>query len=81
MQVANEAASEKPQKPEGDAEKLSKKFEKGIDKGRWMWYNSKAVRAKAGRRSLKIEQQKRSTKQKQKCEIHSRQRVNIYSTK
>ena len=30
------------------------------------------------RRSLKIEQQERSTKQKQKCEIHSRQRV-IYT--
>ena len=56
--------AKKPQKPEGDAEKTFKKsLKKGIDKGRRMWYNSKAVRAKAGRRSLKIEQQKRSTKQ------------------
>ena len=48
--------------------KVKKTFEKGIDKGKEVWYNNKAVRSKAGsERSLKIEQQEISTKQKSKC--------------
>ena len=45
------------------SKKLEKTFQKGIDKGKGVWYNTKAVAKKAAR-SLKIEQQERSTKQK-----------------
>ena len=46
-------------------EKNLKKFQKGIDKGERLWYNTKAVaRKRAAERSLKIEQQEISTKQK-----------------
>ncbi len=41
--------------------KVEKTFKKGIDKANEMWYNIKAV-AKRRQRSLKIEQQERSTK-------------------
>ena len=44
-----------------------KKFKKGIDKGKEMWYNTKAAVKKGSERSLKIEQQEISTKQKAKC--------------
>ena len=45
--------------------KVEKTFKKGIDKGKVVWYNSQAVRPKGkteSTRSLKIEQQERSTK-------------------
>ena len=40
------------------------KLKKGIDKGEEMWYNTKAAVKKGSERSLKIEQQEISTKQK-----------------
>ena len=57
-------------------EKTSKNFQKGIDNGKTLWYTIKAVAKKDSERSLKIEQQEISTKQKSKCK--SRQRV-IYT--
>ena len=55
-----------------------------LDKVKEMWYNSRAVRERGlsgdSERSLKIEQQERSTKHSM-CETLSRQRVNIYSNK
>ena len=48
-------------KPQKNIEKNEKSFKKGIDKRIWMWYNIK-VAARAAIRSLKIEQQERSTK-------------------
>ena len=42
-------------------EKNEKTFKKGIDKREMMWYNIK-VAAQVAKRSLKIEQQERSTK-------------------
>ena len=44
--------------------KLEKKFKKGIDKAEAVWYNTKAVAKRGSERSLKIEQQEISTKQK-----------------
>ena len=41
--------------------KSEKTFKKGIDKREMMWYNIK-VAAQVAKRSLKIEQQERSTK-------------------
>ena len=44
-------------------EKNLKKFQKGIDKGKRLWYNTKAVaRKRAAERSLKIEQQREKYK-------------------
>ncbi|MBR2293135.1 MAG: hypothetical protein IKA44_02350, partial [Clostridia bacterium] len=54
---------------EKNFQKNEKNFKKGIDKGKVMWYNSQAVARRElrdGERSLKIEQQERSTKQKNK---------------
>ncbi len=46
---------------------FQKTLKKGIDKRKEMWYNSQAVRESvAAERSLKIEQQERSTKH---CEV------------
>ena len=42
--------------------KTFKKFQKGIDNGKKVWYNSRAAEKKGSERSLKIEQQERSTK-------------------
>ncbi len=42
---------------------FSKKYKKGIDNAKAVWYNTKAVAEKRGERSLKIEQQEISTKQ------------------
>ena len=49
--------------PEKNIKKSKKTFQKGIDKWEMMWYNIK-VAARAAARSLKIEQQERSTKLK-----------------
>ena len=46
--------------------KSEKTFEKGIDKWKRLWYNIK-VAARVAARSLKIEQQERSTKLKIVC--------------
>ena len=54
--------------------KIQKKFEKGIDKGGEMWYNSQAVRKKGSEWSLKIEQQEISTKHCKVRNTRSRQR-------
>ena len=59
--------------------KTSKNFQKGIDNGKTLWYTIKAVAKKDSERSLKIEQQEISTKQKSKCK--SRRKSYIYSTK
>ena len=53
-------------------------FKKGIDKGEKVWYNSQAVAESGSERSLKIEQQERSTKHKKMRVCRSRQRV-IYT--
>ena len=45
-----------PQSLQKISQKNSKKFKKGIDKASKKWYNSEVAR-KAGRWSLKIEQQ------------------------
>ena len=63
MQVAWESGEN------GTISKASQKnfkrnFKKGIDKWKEMWYNRQAVHERQ-RRSLKIEQQEISTKQKQ----------------
>ena len=42
--------------------KISKNFKKVLDKKEKVWYNSQAVREADSKRSLKIEQQERSTK-------------------
>jgi hypothetical protein len=57
-------------------ESFLKNFQKGIDNAKVLWYNNKAVAKKGSKRSLKIEQQEISTKQKSKCK--SRRRV-IYT--
>ena len=44
-------------------EKNRKSFKKGIDKGKVKWYNIRAAAKTAVHRSLKIEQQRESTKQ------------------
>ena len=49
-----------------------KKFQKGIDKGEKVWYNTKAVAKKDSERSLKIEQQEISTKQKASANLVKR---------
>ena len=48
-------------------EKTKKTFQKGIDNAKVLWYTIKAVAKKGSERSLKIEQQEISTKQKSKC--------------
>ena len=48
--------------------KNQKKSKKGIDNKKVMWYTNKAVAKRGSERSLKIEQQEISTKQKSKCE-------------
>ena len=48
-------------------QKSEKSFAKGIDKGFWMWYNIKVAAQNGDKRSLKIEQQERSTKLKIVC--------------
>ena len=50
-------------RPQKNIKKSKKTFQKGIDKWEMMWYNIK-VAARAAERSLKIEQQERSTKLK-----------------
>ena len=57
--------------PEKNIKKSKKTFQKGIDKWEMMWYNIK-VAARAAARSLKIEQQERSTKLKNSMCIGSR---------
>ena len=47
--------------------KNQKKSKKGIDNKKVLWYTNKAVAEKGSKRSLKIEQQEISTKQKSKC--------------
>jgi hypothetical protein len=44
--------------------KIEKTFKKGIDKWEMMWYNIKVAAQSGDTRSLKIEQQERSTKLK-----------------
>ena len=56
-----------------------KNFQKGIDNGKVLWYTNKAVAKKGSERSLKIEQQEISTKQKKQVQISSKSY--IYSTK
>ena len=46
-------------------EKNQKKLKKSLDKVEETWYNSQAAEKKGSERSLKIEQQEISTKQKQ----------------
>ena len=48
-------------------EKTLKNFQKGIDNRKRLWYNNKVAARKRDKRSLKIEQQEISTKQKSKC--------------
>ena len=43
-------------------QKSEKTFEKGIDKAVLVWYNIKVAAQNGDKRSLKIEQQERSTK-------------------
>ena len=52
-------------------ESFSKNFQKGIDNGKALWYTNKAVAKKGSKRSLKIEQQEISTKQKKQVQISS----------
>ena len=52
-------------------ESFSKNFQKGIDNGKALWYTNKAVAKKGSERSLKIEQQEISTKQKKQVQISS----------
>ena len=54
-------------------EKTSKNFQKGIDNGKTLWYTIKAVAKKDSERSLKIEQQEISTKQKKQVQISSKE--------
>ena len=61
--------------------KNQKKSKKGIDNKKVLWYTNKAVAEKGSKRSLKIEQQEISTKQKSKCEILISSKEFIYSTK
>ena len=58
-------------------EKTLKNFQKGIDNRKRLWYNNKVAARKHDKRSLKIEQQEISTKQKSKCK--SRRRRVIYT--
>ena len=53
--------------PQKNIKKSEKSFAKGIDKGFWMWYNIKVAAQNGDKRSLKIEQQERSTKLKIVC--------------
>jgi len=53
-------------------EKTSKNFQKGIDNGKTLWYTIKAVAKKDSKRSLKIEQQEISTKQKASANLVER---------
>ena len=46
-------------------QKVQKTLKKGIDKSERMWYNTQAAENEGSERSLKIEQQEISTKQKQ----------------
>ena len=63
-------------------QKSEKSFAKGIDKGFWMWYNIKVAAQNGDKRSLKIEQQERSTKLKNSMCIGSRTiQREYYSTK
>ena len=50
-----------------------KNFQKGIDKRKSLWYTIKAVAKKGSKRSLKIEQQEISTKQKKQVQISSKE--------
>ena len=50
--------------PEKNIKKNEKTFKKGIDKWEMMWYNIKVAAQSGDTRSLKIEQQERSTKLK-----------------
>ena len=52
-------------------EKTLKNFQKGIDNGKTLWYTIEAVAKKDSERSLKIEQQEISTKQKKQVQISS----------
>ena len=64
--------------------KVEKTFKKGIDKGKVVWYNSQAVRPKGkteSTRSLKIEQQERSTKHIKIVQVQDLVERVIYSTK
>ena len=53
-------------------QKNEKTFKKGIDKWEMMWYNIKVAAQSGDTRSLKIEQQERSTKLKNSMCIGSR---------
>ena len=58
--------------PEKNIKKIEKTFKKGIDKWEMMWYNIKVAAQSGDTRSLKIEQQERSTKLKNSMCIGSR---------
>ena len=58
--------------PEKNIKKIEKTFKKGIDKRNLMWYNIKVAAQSGDTRSLKIEQQERSTKLKNSMCIGSR---------
>ena len=49
--------------------KNQKKSKKGIDNKKVLWYTNKAVAESTAKRSLKIEQQEISTKQKQSANL------------
>ena len=53
--------------PQKNIKKSEKTFKKGIDKRKRLWYNIKVAAEKQWQRSLKIEQQERSTKLKIVC--------------
>ena len=61
--------------------KNQKKSKKGIDNKKVMWYTNKAVAKRGSERSLKIEQQEISTKQKASAKILISSKEFIYSTK
>ena len=61
--------------------KIQKNIKKMLDKEKKLWYNSQAVREEREARSLKIEQQERSTKQKRSAKYWSRQKSLYTQTK